>query len=536
MKKKFLYITSALLALNVGCSKEHIDEVSTNPLGTTEQTFDPNSLLPTAQWGFSNTGYTRLLFQAGFTQTLASTFDYYGNGDKYFRTLNTTDYINNLWNDQYLNASRAYEMMNLTQDRPELSNTYNIGVIMKVLMLNQLTDVYGDIPYSQALQAKAGITQPAYDTQQSIYTSMLNELETATTALDASKAGPSSDLFYKGNIAQWKRFGYSLMLRVAMRLTKVDPALAKTWAEKAAAGGTFTSVADDAKTVGDQGSGFSNATANAIRTPSDFLYVKWSKTLIDYMKTNSDPRLSAVAEVPAAGLDANGNQDLAGDNTAANQIGLPNGYTIGGLRPITARTDYPGGTGTGNNLAVVGKYSRPKTAVYLDRSGINMVFTYAQTELLLAEAKVRGWNVGATSAAQHFSNGVQAAMASLAEFNAAGTVPATSAAAYAAAHPLNVTSTAASLNQINTEYWVATATFFDFIENWINWRRSGYPVLTPVQYPGNFSNNTIPRRLPYHSLEPSNNPSGYSTAVGRLQGRDEFTSRVWWDVAQTANQ
>ncbi len=72
---------------------------------------------------------------------------------------------------------------------------------MKVIIMQRLTDVYGDIPYSQALQAKAGITQPVYDKQQDIYNSMLSEVETAVNGLDASKPIPTNDVIYGGDIA-----------------------------------------------------------------------------------------------------------------------------------------------------------------------------------------------------------------------------------------------------------------------------------------------------------------------------------------------
>jgi hypothetical protein len=185
-------------------------------------------------------------------------------------------------------------------------------------------------------------------------------------------------------------------------------------------------------------------------------------------------------------------------------------------------------------VAPDGKYSRPVTSIYLDRSGTNFILTYAETELLLAEAKTRGWNVGTTTAAQHYKNGVVGAIASLAQFNSVAAGDAAIAAAAAAApafvdaNPLSG-STETALEQINTQYWVATGTLFNFIETWCNWRRSGYPVLTPVVYPNGFSNGTIPTRIPYIVSEPSNNGANYAAAVAGISGGDVFTAKVWWD-------
>jgi hypothetical protein len=463
-------------------------------------------------------------------QVLASTFDYYGNGDKYTPSTNTVNYQNNLWDEEYRTGSLVVEMQNLTKDKDQHSNLYHIGTLMKVIIMQRLTDVYGDVPYKEAFQAKTGLVEPKYDTQQEIYTSMLSEVETAIAGLSAAKPVPTADLFYKGDIAQWKKFGYSLMLRLAMRLVKADAALAKTWAEKAAAGGTFTSIADNVRVKGDNATGFGNATVGALRTASDFLYVRWSKTFIDYLKSTTDPRISAIAEVSQPGLAANGNQELPGNNAAGVQIGLPNGYDLnGGATDVTKRPDYPGASGTGNDIAVLGNYSRPRVVVYLDRSGVNFIFTYAETEFLLAEAKVRGWNVGATSAAVHYANGITAAMKSLEQFNAAAAISDGAVATYVAANPLNVTSAENSIKAINEQYWVATGSTFNFIETWVNWRRSGYPALTPIVYANNFSNGTIPRRIPYHASESSQNPANYQEAVSRLTGGDRFNARVWWD-------
>jgi hypothetical protein len=150
------------------------------------------------------------------------------------------------------------------------------------MMLERITDAYGDIPFSQEGQAKAGITSPVFDTQESIYKSMLTQLATAVPALSTSKAAPTSDLFYGGDIARWKKLGYSLMLRIAMRLTKVDAATAKTYAEMAYTGGTMSAIADNAKVLADDASGNSNSDANALLVVADFREVRWSNTLISY--------------------------------------------------------------------------------------------------------------------------------------------------------------------------------------------------------------------------------------------------------------
>lgn len=541
MKKLILYSICLVVLAQTACTKK-FDEINTDPNQTTGDLFNPNYLFSEAEWEYSNTGYNQLLFESMWSQVLASTYGYYGNGDKYVFSGSFTSYRNGLWNADYRAASIINKMQSLIKDNADQSNLYNVGQLMKIIITQRLTDVYGDIPYSQAFNAEANVTQPVYDKQKDLYTLLLSQVDSAVTALDTAKAKPTNDVIYGGDIAKWKRFGNSLMLRLAMRLAKVDAATAQTWAAKAVAGGTFLDITDNAKVKADNSTGFGNGTTSALRVADDYREVRWSKTFIDYLQGTGDPRVSAIAEVSDTGLVNNQNQDLAGNTNAAVQIGLPNGYDLnGGPTDIRKRTDYPGSTGTYvlvkqtdgtykqvDNHAYIGKYSRPRTAVYLDRSGINMIMTYPEIEYLLAEAKVR-FNIGTTTAAQHYANGLAGAMSSLAQFNSAATVSASDIATYVAAHPLTVASTDAALEQINTQYWVATGSFFEFIENWINWRRSGYPVLTPVNYPSNFSNGAIPVRIPYETNEAVNNPANNAAAVSS-QGGDDWTTPVYWDV------
>ncbi|BAU53794.1 SusD/RagB family nutrient-binding outer membrane lipoprotein [Mucilaginibacter gotjawali] len=531
MKKRLIYSFLLFGATFItGCTK-NFDQINTDPTKVSAELFNPNFLMAQAQIQFSNTGYDQLLYQSMWSQSLASTYDYYGNGDKYVYRGSAQDYKSRTWNTSYGAATLVYEMKNLVKGNAAYSNLDNCGSILLVMMLQRVTDAYGDIPYSQALQAKSGITQPVFDTQQSIYTSMLSTLATATAALDASKPGPTSDLFYKGNITQWKKLGYSLMLKVAMRLTKVDPTTAQKYAEMAYSGGAMASIADDAKVQADNGNGNGNSNAAALLVTDDFREVRWSNSLISYMQSTNDPRISAVAEI-SAGTGKTANQTEApGISTASLQIGMPNGYDLnGGATDISKAPNYPGVSPadpsvSGDAPAPDGKYSRPRFAVYGDRNGVNMLLTYGESELLFAEAASRGWNTGV--AATHYANALTADMAELAQLNATPTavVAASDIAAYVAAHPLVA---ATALEQINMEYFVETSTSFNFNETWANWRRSGYPVLTPVVYPSQFS-TVIPRRMEYPVTLPATNGVNYAAAVGKITGGDQFSSRVWWD-------
>ncbi len=543
MKRILINISFAAALFATGCTK-NFDDTNTNPTQASASNFDPNLLLPSGELGYVNAvaGYSGpILFQSMWVQIFASAIypGYYSNGDKYVQGGSYLSYQASTWNNAYQAASYLREIQNLTKDKPELSNLSGISVIGELLNIEAVTDVYGDCPYSQGLQAKTGLSQPVYDKQQDIYNSMLAKLDSVLPTLDASKTIPTNDVFpYKGNIAQWKKFGYSLMLRMAMRLTKADAAAAQKYAEKAAAGGVFASNDDNAYIKLDNSHGFSNPNARALQVAEDYSEVKWGKMLIDYLKSTNDPRLGVIAEVPKPGVKNAANESLPGDNTPANQQGMPNGYDQnGGDADISKAPGYPGASPAdpATNTAtytdqpnVTGNYSRPATALYLDLSTPAFVLTYAQTEFLLAEAAARGWSVG-SSASAHYTNGLIAAMQTYSTLNSAGAISPSVATAYAAANPLDISSPDNSLKQINTQYWVLTGTIFDFDEAWSNWRRSGYPELTPVNYPGNFTNGTIPRRQAYPTGEASTNPVNYKTGIANLQSGDTYASRVWWD-------
>jgi hypothetical protein len=529
-------ILSSVFLLTLGGCTKNFTAINTDPTQASSSVFDPNLLLPTAEenYFYANQGYSGpILFQSMWTQIFASAEypSYYSNGDKYVASSNILTYDASIWNDGYTAAGYAYTIQQLIKSKHDTAdgNLNGIALIVQLLNLELITDTYGDVPYTQALQGASGVTEPVYDPQKNIYLSMLSKLDSVIPTLNVSGTAPTNDIIYSGNIAKWQKFGYSLMLRMAMRLTKADPTDAQSYTEKAYAGGVFGSNADNAYMTFDHTDGYNNGNSSALQVQEDYAEVRWGQLLINYLKTNNDPRLPVIAEVPQPGLANAANEGLAGNSTPAAQNGMPNGYDEnGGSTDISNAPGYPGGTGTGGDFNPTGNYSRPTSALYLSLNTPAFILTYAQTELLLAEAAARGWNVGA-SASVHYANGLAAALETYGTFNGTTPISSATATAYAAANPLDVSSQTNSLAMINMQYWVLEGTLFDFSEAWSNWRRSGYPVLTPVNYPGNFTNGVIPRREIYPSSEGTTNPGNYKSAVGSLSGGDSWTSRVWWD-------
>ncbi len=536
MKLITYILLSGLFIFQVSCT-DGFKELNTNPAAIPPEAFDPNFLLTNAENGYKNaiSGYNGpILFQSGWVQILASTTTggaiYYSNMDKYTPSANTQSYSNGSWGSAYGSGSNANKIITSFGADANRGNSVGAATVIKVMAVSYLADIYGDVPYTEAFKNEAGIQKPVFDKQDVAMKAMLVDLEKAAAMFSATKAPLSSDVLYNGDVAKWKKLANSVMLRIAMRYTKRDATFAKAWAEKAIAGGVFTSSADDAFMPGDQGNGYTNSNAGALRVPADLYEVRYAKTYMDFLRSTNDPRISAIAEIPLPGLAGNTSAS-AGDNTAANQLGLPNGYDMnGGAIDISTAPGYPGATGTGGEATKIGKYSRPQ-GHFRDLNAPLYLMTYAEVALLQAEGKVRGWSVGSATAADLYASAVRGAMASLARYGAAATVSAAAIDAYVTANPLNVTSTTASMKMINEQYWATAGSYMNFSEAWSNWRRSGYPVLTPVVITGNFSNGQIPRRQLYNSGEAGLNGANLNSAIssGLTPGTDLFSSRVWWD-------
>jgi len=534
MKKIFRYsiLIFAGFFLTTSCRKD-FDKINTDPATYNQASFNPNYLLTSAEQGYTgsqdffyDTWRSNLIYCSVMIQGFSSVISYWA-GDKYILNPGYTAAYFGFGEDASTGGDGAYpeqvrpieDVIESTTGKAQYNNVYQVARIFRALIFERITDLYGDVPYSQAgLGYYDKIFYPVYDKQQAIYTDMLNELSDASSKLNLTGGDVvTGDPMYKGNLTEWKKFAYTLMLRMAMRLSKVDPATAQKYATMAI-GNTFTSNTDDAFFLGQAGSSAVNNRNSGVMTGEggqENFYTRWSQTFINYLKSTNDPRLSKIACTNLYVNDATTTQNPAYNTTASVQKGMPNGKdltTIAGqgitLDPsFTAFTDYSFPTPQMINLA-----------------GPTFILTYGESELLWADAAQR-FGIGG-SAATHYNNGVTAAMTYLGEYDPSIAVNAADAQTYLTTHPYNA---ANGLEMINDQYWALTNTMLDFYESWSNWRRTGYPVLTPVNYPGNNTGGTIPRRFPYPVTEAGSNTANYNIAHNAVPGGDLLTSRVWWD-------
>jgi hypothetical protein len=516
MKYNFFILLCLAIILS-GCDKK-LEEINIDPTTMTSQNTEFNYLFTSAELftaGNSNgfaTGIweSSLSYSSTMMQHLSSTLPFGWPGDKYIYESGTNGAY---WRSQYSSSIKnivdIIENVKLDEKR---KNLYNISRILKVFLFQRMTDMYGDIPYFEAgLGAINASTNPKYDLQEVIYAHLLAELEDAAQKLDATAdILGNADLFYRGDAGKWKKFAYSEMLRLAMRMSKVDPASAKRWSEKAVNGGVMQSNDDNA--ICPHEAKAANPVTNPIGLvlatfqPSDY---RLSETFISFLKVTNDPRLPHLATVAA---DPNDPEDL-GDTDPGIQLGQPNGYdNLGGAEDITNAPNWPGDQN---------KYSVVNRTTFAREDAPTFILTYAETALLLAEAAQRGWISG--DASGYYNRGVKAAILQLKD--AGATISEAEADDYLNAHPYDI---AKGLEMINTQYWVAT--FADWNETWCNWRRSGYPQLTEIDYQATPTIGSIPRRFTYPLEEANINPQNYKEAVQRIVGGDKMTSGVWWDV------
>jgi len=414
------------------------------------------------------------------------------------------------WQRYYRSVIRySVDVINATKDQPSRSNLYNMSRIWLANAIIVTTDTYGDIPYTDA--GKGYISQvlsPKYDTQQSIYAGVIKELTEATAALDATKTIETADVLYGGNIALWKKLGNSLLLRAGMRLSKVDPTLAQQTVQKALQGSVMEANADNCVIRHD--ANYTNAIGQMLNsTEANNFYL--AAPFANYLKSTNDPRLGSIA-VRYVGAKSGPDQNAGKANIdPAVQIGMPFGFDNSSISSEVTKA----------GLASFYDFSQVDRTRMVKNTAPMFLVTAAQTQLLLAEAIQRGWATG--TIAPVYQKAVRLHMEQMALYDARSAIASSAIDAYLTANPFDP---GKALEQINTQYWIAS--FLNGPEAFANFRRSGFPKLTPNPFPGKAIKGDFIRRLTYPNSEISINKVNLDQAVSR-QGADDLDTKVWWD-------
>ena len=359
-------------------------------------------------------------------------------------------------------------------------NQVAVAKILKAYFIWHITDRWGDVPYSEALKGRDNFT-PKYDKQKDIYDSLFALLDQANAAIVPGNI--KNDIMFTGDINKWKRFGNTIHMLMALRLSKVDAIKGASEFNKALTNGIMGANGDNFAYPHLSDAANENYWYNSFtRLGRNWFAV--SKPIVDYMLPLNDPRLPAFAN----------------KNTAGNYVGLPYGL--------------PGST-----TVVINNFSLLGSGIRLQNSPVYLV-TYAQALFAKAEAAKLGWITGADVDAKiNYDLAIEQSVRQWKnnDTTGLGQMRLNATVAYAPG---------TAIQQIATQRWVHL--FLHGYEAWAEWRRTGYPALTAA--PG-ANGDLIPRREGYPLIEASNNTDNYNAAVAAFPygGTDGLNTRVWWD-------
>jgi hypothetical protein len=428
------------------------------------------------------------------------------------------------------------QLQTIFQNTDSASAEHAMAEVVWVLTFMKATDYWGPIPYFQAGTVETSVP---YDPQDKIYADFFSRLDQAIailTPLAGSNAYGSYDLIYGGDVSHWIKFANSLRLRLALRVSNVDPTTGQAEAEKSVAAGVMTtSPGDDAfierSTVGGD--------INGLSTMSDWNEFRMSATMASVLKGYQDPRISQFF-LPTVN---------SGDPTFgvfANYAGIRNGLTVAEQTlPINlaVANSHQGQRWASTNVVVggtvVGEASYTNTP--------QNVMETAESYFLRAEGALKGWNMGAT-AQSLYESGITNSMAQWGITGAAVTSYITSTATPTAPHAYteNGVDTAVSnvpiawspdptmeLKQIMTQKWLGL--FPDGMEAWADYRRSHVLPLYAVIHSDNplITNTSTQylRRIPFLLTEKETNQAAVTAAVQLLGTKvDNEMTPLWWDT------
>lgn len=517
MNKPFKYILPLALTVMLGSCTKNFDSMNVDPAGLTGV---GKGELP---YMFAKAESSAGINQ-GYYQTVQNLYaDLYA---QYFAlTTNSFQTDRYVINDGWLPRPGiiAYvqtvpQLRTIFENTEENSGEYALAEIMWVYAFHHLTDYFGPVAYFDAGKAQDVI---AYDAQDKIYDDFFKRLDHAVKNLKATTSTNifgANDLIYAGDVQQWIRFANTLRLRLALRISKVQPDRAKTEAEAAVASGVMTAVSHTAmmkKTLnGGDGNGLSR-----VGSYNEF---SMSATMASYMKGYNDPRLGAFYQ-PAV-----------------------NGGTFRGVRNGSSAASLNNPLNQPAQTSNVGTY-------WVTYNPLNFSWTpaleaskhvmmAAEAYFLRAEGALNGWNMNGT-AQDLYEKGIAVSMENWGVTDAATVSAYTNSTAVPVA-PSDFENSGPVANipvkfgtavniqrqQIGTQKWLAI--YPDGLEGWAEYRRSGFPVMYPVVQSDNadLPSGTFIKRLPYPSSEAANNGAELKKGIQLLGGPDNAATRLWWDV------
>lgn len=467
--------------------------------------------------------------------------------DGWFSSHNSYDWSDQDWSDYYAvltDNELVYELA--VEEGYEFQQ--GVALVMRSMVFGLITDLWGDAPYSEALQGEAQGTYltPAFDEQEDIYTAILADLETANTLLskDASEYTgivESVDVYYSGDPTSWRKLANSLALRYYMRISTKSPSVAQAGIEKIAGDADtypIITTADADATMGFSGTTEDTSwpTTLAFDTDEDaFSRFQMAATLVEALQALNDPRLGVYAaevEIPLVvdsslpegtdeivEVDGKEYRYLAPDvvdgvdiNTDPEYVGLP---TAVSSTPVAYNLNPNSTQGSYN------PHVSQLNDIYKEASGdllLARLMSAAEVNFILAEAAQNGWSVGGDAATYYYA-AIESSLEAWGLEDDYDTYIQETDVVYDG-----------TLEQLMQQKWIASWTAAT--ESWFDYRRTGYPALTV----GNVAKRqALPVRFYYGSDELSLNEDNANEALARLEvttysqsdGENSAWSKSW---------
>ncbi|HEX2535659.1 MAG TPA: SusD/RagB family nutrient-binding outer membrane lipoprotein [Chitinophagaceae bacterium] len=475
--KKYLYIAMIpAMATMTGCDKlSDFGDTNVNPNAT--QNPIPSALLTNVEASLGGYAFnTRAgLYSQMFSETQYTDISLYA-----------LPQIN--FNGEY--AGVLMDLQNIINVGSS-NNMTQVARILQQYIFWTITDRWGDVPYSEALQRNPN---PKFDRQEDIYKGMIATLTDAVSKFDNTTV-ITGDIIYAGNVAKWKKAANSLRMLMALQLSKKFPTADGYAATEFKAAlndpaGHIETNADN-MTLRFPGGNFKNSYFNAYNGRKDFAE---SKTMTDLMGSLSDPRQQVFGGASEL-------QDANYDKTSS--TGVPYGL---------ARASAEAFTGANPTWA------RILRGDYRDENDVQVIIGASDVVLARAEAANYGWTTDNLN--EVYRRGIEL------NFEEWGlSAPADSYFTQAGV-ALGAAGAATNLKKIAIQRFVAA--YPDGLQGWNIWRKTGFPELTPAPDATNDS-KLIPRRYTYGTGEYGTNADATNEAAGRIPGGDDQDSRVWWD-------
>lgn len=528
---KLLFAALSSVILCSSCTKG-FDELNKNPLATTEIT--PDLSLPNMQYhGFHIVygDYQRaaLLYSFLYCQYMANTASYFTSDNYVF---NTAWAERGLWKPYYQQmVKRIREIKPVVDKNPKYNDMYQIMRINLAISTIRMTDTFGDIPY---FKAGYGETLIPYDSQKDIYYDVFKELTEAVNELKQGKNNQlkygNEDLIYQGDVEKWIKLANSLRLRAAIRLSFIDPDKAKQEGELALKEVLMQSNKDNAGVTPPQPNRWANPLLRSLVSDEG----RASKTMVDMLQNYgavTDPRMTLILSQSASWV--------KGESGAVQWKGVPNGVPVDKLAlPEYDNTHnsciwgYMWGYNW-NSAEFGANINKPETGNNFTPLGL---MNYSEVCFLKAEAALRNW-AGAGDAKVNYENGIRASFEEMRAMAPAGSYSTENDDAYISTGKVawnNADDFETKLEKIISQKWLGI--YPNSEEAWAEFRRTGYPKLTPVMQSLeptiNAANGEFIKKLRYVDNELSNNKE-YATDPSLNGGKgDGLSVRVWWDTAR----